>query len=117
MHRRRLGLRPGLGLLAALALSAAALIPSAALGGARAAATHVVVLKDIRFHPASLTIDRGDTVKWEWEDPGIEHNVTFDGFHSRTQDSGSYAVRFTRAGTFNYTCTLHAGMRGRIVVR
>jgi plastocyanin len=44
--------------------------------------------------------------------------VTFAGFHSRTQTSGSYTVRFTRSGTFNYRCTIHVreGMRGKIVV-
>jgi plastocyanin len=44
--------------------------------------------------------------------------VTFAGFHSRTQTSGSYTVRFTHSGTFDYRCTIHVrqGMRGKIVV-
>jgi plastocyanin len=104
--------------LAALALSAAALIPAAALGGARSAGTHVVTLREVRFHPANLTINHGDSVKWVWRDE-VEHNVTFHGFHSRTQVHGSYTVRFTRRGTFNYHRSIHVeeGMRGRIVVR
>jgi plastocyanin len=114
MSRRRLAL------LAALTLASAALVPTAALGGARAAAKHTVTLKNFRFHPGSLTINRGDTVTWAWHDGGEnEHNVTFHGFHSRTQTSGSYTVRFTRTGTFAYRCTIHAseGMRGKITVR
>lgn len=107
-----------LGRLAGLALVAAALIPAAAFGGARSSAGHSVVLKNIRFHPGVLTIRRGDSVTWLWRDGGEEHNVTFHGFHSRTMARGSYTVRFTRAGTFNYHCTIHEaeGMRGRIIV-
>jgi plastocyanin len=107
-------------LLAAVALASAALIPAAALGGAHAAARHTVTLKNIRFHPGNLTINRGDSVTWGWHDGETEHNVTFPHhFHSRTQSSGSYTVRFTHSGTFNYHCTIHVseGMKGKIVVR
>ena len=110
--------RRTIGLLAVLALGLAAAIPTVALGGARAASTHTVTLKDIRFHPGNLTIRKGDSVKWVWEDGGTEHNVTGHGFHSRTQAHGSYTVRFTHDGTFSYRCTIHEseGMRGKIVV-
>jgi plastocyanin len=106
---------------AAAVLAAAAslaTLPALALGGAHAAGTHVVPLKEFRFHPRTLTINRGESVKWVWEDE-IEHNVTFHSFHSRTQIHGTYTVRFNRRGTFSYECTIHAeeGMRGRIVVR
>jgi plastocyanin len=111
--------RARLTLLAILATAAAVVVPTSAFGGARTSATHTVTLKNISFHPASLTIHRGDSVKWLWRDEGIEHNVTFHGFHSRTQGAGSYTVRFTRRGTFNYRCTIHAsqGMVGKVVVR
>jgi plastocyanin len=103
--------------LLALAATAAAVIPAAAYGGGRAAASHTVTLKEIRFHPGTLSIHRGDSVKWVWRDE-VEHNVTFHGFHSRTQLTGTYSVRFTHSGTFDYRCTIHAaeGMRGKIIV-
>jgi len=65
-----------------------------------------------------LSITRGDTVSWLWEDRGTEHNVTGSGFKSKTMTKGSFSVRFTKAGTFNYRCTIHAaeGMKGKIVV-
>ena len=59
---------------------------------------HTVVLKEVRFHPGSLTINRGDTVTWSWRDGGEKHNVTFHGFHSRTMGKGSYTVRFIEQG-------------------
>lgn len=112
MSRRRLGIMAG------TVLATAALVPAAALGGARTAAGHSVVIKAIRFHPGTLAIKRGDSVTWLWRDGGEEHNVTFHGFHSRTMGRGSYTVRFSHAGTFNYRCTIHEseGMRGKIVV-
>jgi plastocyanin len=102
-----------------LLLACAALVPAVALGGAHGASAHTVVLREIRFHPGNLTINRGESVTWQWRDGGTEHNVTFNGFHSRTMGQGSYTVRFNRAGTFSYRCTIHAaeGMRGRIIVR
>jgi plastocyanin len=103
--------------LAATCIVAAGAIPAAASSGT-AASTHTVVLKSFRFHPGTLTIHRGDKVMWQWRDGEIEHNVTFHGFHSRTQGSGSYTVRFTRTGTYSYHCTIHVaeGMVGKIIV-
>lgn len=107
-----------IGLLAVMAVAAVALVPGVAFGGARTASTHTVTLHEFAFHPGTLSIRRGDTVKWLWHDE-TEHNVTFHGFHSRTQVHGSFTVRFTHAGTFKYRCTIHAaeGMLGKIVVR
>jgi plastocyanin len=112
MSRRTLGLLASL--LAAIAL---ALVPTGALGGAQTASTHTVILHEFRFHPATLNVNRGESVKWIWRDQ-TEHNVTFHSFHSRTQESGSYTVRFNHRGTFNYHCTIHfeEGMRGKVIV-
>lgn len=113
------------GALAVIAVTSATTIPALAFSGAHAtathsahaAATHSVVLKNVRFHPGTLSIKRGDTVEWLWEDKA-EHNVTGGGFKSRTMTKGSFGVRFTKAGTFNYRCTIHVaeGMKGSIVV-
>lgn len=112
----------------ALSAVAAVALPAVALAGvsagtarggdARVASSHTVVLKDIRFHPSTLSIRRGESVTWLWRDEGVAHNVTASAFHSRTQTNGSFTVRFTHAGTFNYRCTIHAaeGMRGKVIV-
>ena len=117
-RRRRIGPAGAAALGALAAASTFAAIPGGAFGGAQVASTHTVTLSSVRFHPGALNIGRGDRVRWLWRERGTEHNVTFAGFHSRTQTSGSYTVRFTRRGTFNYRCTIHVreGMRGRIVV-
>jgi len=103
---------------AAAMAAAAAVAPALASGGAHASGSHTVVLKEVRFHPSTLSINRGDTVTWVWRDGGEKHNVAFHGFHSRTMGKGSYTIRFMGRGTFNYRCTIHEaeGMRGKIVV-
>jgi plastocyanin len=108
-----------LGLAIALTATVAMVaIPTGAFGGAETAASHTVILKNISFHPGTLSIKRGESVKWVWKDGETEHNVTFHGSHSRTMASGSYTLKFTNRGTFNYRCTIHEseGMRGKIVV-
>jgi plastocyanin len=114
------GKRFGTSLALAVAVATLAVLPTTAFGGgrdARSASSHTVTLKNIRFHPGNLSINRGDTVTWLWRD-GEEHNVTGKGFHSRTQAHGSYSVKFTHSGTFAYRCTIHEaeGMRGKIIV-
>ena len=101
-----------------LAAATAVAVPVGAFGSASASRTHTVTLHEIEFHPATLKIHRGDKVKWVWKDE-VEHNVTFSKHtHSQTQEKGTYTVRFTRAGTFNYKCTIHfrEGMVGRVIV-
>ena len=64
------------GALAVLAAAAALSIPAWASGGGHGASTHTVTLSHIRYHPATLSIKRGDSVRWLWQDKGKEHNVT-----------------------------------------
>ena len=102
------------------AIAAAVLVPTVALGGAHAASGVSVSTKNIRFSPSTASIHRGQTVTWRFNDSGTPHNVISSSgsrFRSSpTKTSGSYMVRFTRAGTYNYVCTIHPGMRGRVVV-
>jgi plastocyanin len=117
MHGKTLRLPAALA--ATLALAALAAIPAGAFDGAHASATHTVSLSGFSFHPATLTIKRGDSVRWSWNIPKSEHNVTFRSVHSRTGSSGSLTVKFPNAGTFSYVCTVHVakGMKGKVVVR
>jgi plastocyanin len=98
-------------------IGAAVLTPTLAFGGAHAASGPTVSTKGIRFTPSTVTIRRGQTVTWRFNDGSTPHNVTATHFRSSsTKSSGSYTVRFTRAGTYSYVCTIHPGMRGKVVV-
>jgi plastocyanin len=37
--------------------------------------------------------------------------------HSSTKRSGTYSLKFNRAGSFSYKCTIHPGMTGKIRVK
>jgi plastocyanin len=88
---------------------------------AGASSSHTVRIKDIDFNPRATTVHRGDTVRWVWLDGSTPHNVKSRGASSfrssPTKTRGTYTVRFTRAGTYKYVCTIHFNMKGKIVVR
>ncbi len=100
--------------LIALALAAAVAVP------AGASTTKSVVIKNVDFQTATVRIHRGDTVRWLFRDGVTPHNVTSRGTpHFRSSGSmrsGSYSVRFTKAGTYRYHCTIHVNMTGRVIV-
>lgn len=101
--------------LASLAL----VLTVAACGGGDDSSTAsepgVVLVKDNYFSPKQATVEVGDTVTWKFTG-GSAHNITFDGFNSKLQKSGTYTHTFDKAGTFAYRCTVHTGMRGSITV-
>jgi plastocyanin len=72
--------------------------------------------KDLRFLPPAIQVKPGTEVTWRFVDGSVPHDVKGDGFASRIQSRGTYSHRFTQAGEYRYTCTLHAGMEGRVVV-
>lgn len=73
------------------------------------------------FSPASVTIAPGDTVTWVFSE--AVHNVTFTGAqppggHIGDTNPGVSVDRvFPTAGTYDYDCTRHSGMTGRVVVQ
>jgi amicyanin len=99
-----------------LLLIGAAVLLVAPLG--TRAATHEVTIADFAFAPQELTITAGDTVTWTNTDPLI-HTATSTGgaFDSGDIDTGeSFSLTFTTPGTYDYLCTPHPIMTGRIVV-
>lgn len=111
--------------LAALTVLASAAVPPALASDgpiARASQTKSVAIEDIDFKPGTVSIKRGGSVKWTWKDgPYTPHNVRSRGSKhfkgSSTKKTGTYTVRFSKAGTYRYVCTIHPGMRGKVVVR
>ena len=101
---------------AAFVLSASALPQPAASAGVKR-----VEMKDIDFTPATVTIRRGDSVRWVWRDQRVSHDVTSRGRlrfrSSQTKLTGTHTVRFRRKGTYRYVCTIHPSMLGKVVVR
>jgi plastocyanin len=75
-----------------------------------------VSIQDQRFNSDHVTIEEGDTVTRVWEDGGLSHDVSGDGFKSEVQAEGTFSHTFEDAGDYPYVCTLHSGMRGTVTV-
>jgi plastocyanin len=94
--------------------------PSATGAGGASAAT--VDIKSFAFGPASVTITKGQSVRWTNSD-GTPHTVTSgaaptkDGkFDNQVANGGSTTIAFDTAGTFAYFCNIHPTMIGTVVV-
>jgi plastocyanin len=73
-------------------------------------------VRDDTFVPAAIAVPAGTTVTWRWQGED-EHNVVGDGFASPAQVDGTFAHAFAAPGSYDYQCTLHTFMRGRVVVQ
>jgi plastocyanin len=93
-----------------------ALSDGAHAAGAHASSSHTVILQHDRFLPGSVSIRRGESVTWVWRDGNVVHNVIGASFGSGLMSKGTFTVRFTHSGRYNYKCTIHPHMDGVVVV-
>jgi plastocyanin len=80
----------------------------------------VVANAALQFTPSTLTVHTGDDVTFVFG--AVAHNVFFDGTAGAPTDipgnnaNVSADRTFNTAGTFHYTCHIHPGMAGTVVV-
>ena len=75
------------------------------------------------YIPSKISIRQGESVTWLNEDAAF-HSVTSGTYENPNGmfDSGhldpneSFTVKFEESGTFDYFCTLHPWMKGKVVV-
>jgi plastocyanin len=99
-------------------LGLTALLVSGATAGAAGEAGIRVSIVGRAYQPSQLTVGVGQTVTWQDESLS-QHTVTsVDGlFDSGAMSTGSsFTMTFTKAGTFDYTCTIHPEMKGSVLV-
>jgi plastocyanin len=104
-----------LSVVAALALAASGCSSDEADGLAANADGSTIAVRDYVFEPGALTVSIGETVTWVWEGQAA-HNVIGEGFGSDDQSSGTFRYTFEQPGTYAYTCTIHPGMEGEVIV-
>jgi plastocyanin len=75
-------------------------------------------MQQYSFQPASATVRRGTTVSWSNEDEAVHTVTATDGsFDSGRMPIGSiFSMTFSTPGTYEYACSIHAAMRGTLVV-
>jgi plastocyanin len=98
--------------------------PAGGTGGAAGGATgaaggKAVTMSGFAFNPAELEVKVGTAVTWTNEDSAAHTVVADDGsFKSGDIAQGqSFSFTFTKAGTFQYKCTVHPSMVGQIIVK
>jgi plastocyanin len=83
--------------------------------------TRTVLIQDLRFKPAHITIKRGTRVIWINKD--IIHPHTATANNGKSFDSGlllwrqRYTHTFKSAGKKPYHCEIHPDMRASVVVK
>jgi plastocyanin len=98
----------------------AAKLPPAAIGqqldtddGSPAATIEV---RKTAFSQAAFTITVGQALLWNFNDGGVAHTVTGDGFDSGPKTAGLFSHTFAAPGTFAYHCAIHPVMKGSVTV-
>ena len=80
-------------------------------------------IDDVCYIPSQFTVQKGDSVTWVNEDSAF-HSVTSGFYDAPTElfDSGyldpfqSFSYTFDDTGIYDYYCTLHPWMEGKITV-
>jgi len=84
----------------------------------QAADAHAVVIDNFSFTPPTVSVPVGTTVVWTNRDD-VPHNVvsTEQKFKSPVLDTDEqFSQRFDGPGAYNYFCSIHPKMTGRVVV-
>lgn len=101
---------------ASLAAVASTAVETNASKSSEAAAVRI---DNFTFNAPVLTVAPGTTVTWTNSDDIPHTVVSKDGlFKSRVLDTGEqFSFTFPKAGEFEYFCSLHPHMTGKIVVK
>ncbi len=78
-----------------------------------------VTIDNFSFTPQTIAVSVGTTVTWTNRDD-IPHTVvsTEDVFKSKVRDTDEkFSYTFTKAGPYNYFCSIHPKMTGTVVVK
>ncbi len=93
-------------------------------GGGSSSATVTIPLTDYggnqtpQFSPTAVSVPVGGSVTWRNSDT-VAHTSTSDTnlWNAPIGAGDSFTRVFPAAGTFPYSCTIHAGMTGRVIVQ
>lgn len=125
-NTKQMGTRRGFGCVQAsvfLALVLAAISVAAGRPQATAQqeklAANLVTIENYSFAPAELTVSAGTEVTWINKDDDA-HTVVTTGstFKSKALDTGEkFSFTFHDPGTYEYFCSIHPNMKGKVIVK
>lgn len=79
----------------------------------------IVLIQGSEFSPSEITITKDNFVTWQNNDSYSHRIVADDGsFDLGDQSSGvKLSLKFDEVGVFDYHCSIHRNMVGRVIVR
>ena len=105
--------------IACIALSTLLMWGAVSLAGEKPGTIEVVKIDNFSFTPQTVTIRAGTTVTWANKDD-VPHTVvsTTKKFRSGVLDTeDQFSYTFTDAGTYDYFCSIHPHMTGKVIVQ
>ncbi len=102
--------------LSAIALIAGALLWALGPSGT----THQVTIDNFNFAPATLNVPAGTEITWLNRDDAPHKVASVGGKFPASpvlDTSDHYTYRFTAPGTYDYYCSLHPKMTGKVIVK
>lgn len=103
----------------AVAVVSFGLAPWTALAASAETKATKVSIANFQFAPTEVTIAAGESVTWV-NDDGAPHGLEYhDGSAGKDLllPGASYNRRFDQPGTYDYNCSVHPYMTGRVIVR
>lgn len=87
-------------------------------GGSSSGTGKAVAIGGMVFSPESVEIKAGDSVTWTNND-SASHIVTGQGRISSNElgQGDTYSKTFDAAGTYDYRCSIHPDMTGKVIVK
>jgi len=79
--------------------------------------TYNIDIKNFAFNPASLTINKGDTIIWTNDDSATHQLAGIEINSPKLANKQTYSVTLDAAGNYNYHCSIHPTMKGTIIVK
>lgn len=77
----------------------------------------VVTISGFAFNPAEIKVNAGSKVTWINED-SVPHTIMVDAITSEKMNTGGkFEHTFDTPGEYDYLCTIHTSMKGKVIVQ
>jgi plastocyanin len=102
-----------------LFVSAASLLGRAKLAAQSEPPARQITIDNFTFAPQQVTVAPGTTITWTNNDD-VPHTVvgTHQEFRSKALDTGDkFSFTFAKPGAYEYFCSVHPMMTGKVIVQ
>jgi len=79
---------------------------------------NTITIENYTFSPSNLTVTPGTNVTWI-NNQNVNHRIVIQGLvnSSILQTGQSFTYTFSNIGIYDYSCSIHPNMKGKIIVQ